>query len=115
MNSRDAELIANNPVIGETILATAGLAEARTDIRPTSFSETGPILLAIESRDQASYVKQGGATITLHATAAQNLRILADQTAYILVTGAADGYLAHERIGAVDATLAITVVGRLRT
>lgn len=115
MNGRDAELIANNPVIGATILATAGVAEAIVDARPVTMGETGPVLLAIESRDQASYVLQGGSSVALHATAAQNYRIQADQTAYIIVRGDADGYIAHERIGAVNATLAITVVGRLTT
>ena len=83
------------------------------DIRPAAFGETTAILVAIESRDQASYLsEQGGAAAALHTTAARNLRAQADETVYILTTGDADGYVAYERVGAVDATLVATVVGR---
>jgi hypothetical protein len=73
-----------------------------------------PYLIGLQCRDNQAYIGAQGATgaAALHATAARNLRLEADQTVYFVVTGSSDAFISHERVGSADAVLAATVMGR---
>lgn len=114
MNQHDATLLANWPVIGKTITATAGTTEAELDLSTAAFTEeTYPYLVGLQARDNQAYISAQGATgVALDTTAADNLLLLVGQTVYFVVRSASDAFIAHERSGNSDATLAATVMGR---
>lgn len=96
--------------VGGAVTQTIDATERILDCTPLATAGNGryPLVVEIEARDAACYIRQGGSAVALHATPGQNARIAAEGYRRVSIASAGDAYFAIERTGAANGTAVAT-------
>ena len=99
--------------VGPSVIQTIDGTERRLDATPLSEVCGYPMRVQLRAVTEGCYIRQGSATVTLHATAAQNASLGAGEWQLMDVTGPGDAHVAVERTGAGTGTLVATRIDRV--